>query len=98
MSHPIVLIDSIGGNCPVQADGSINGFPFYFRARGDQWTLSIAHKESRDPVDVSCGFAEGWRYREAYGEEDSFDAGWMEHEEALKFIHEAAEVFHKEKA
>ena len=37
----IIIIDSFGGNCPVQAEGTIDGKPFYFRARGSSWSMSI---------------------------------------------------------
>lgn len=31
----------INGFCPVQAEGSIWGLPFHFRARGERWTIEI---------------------------------------------------------
>lgn len=34
-------ITSAGGNCPVQIEGVVRGKPFYFRARGDSWSLGI---------------------------------------------------------
>jgi len=43
-------IDWIAGNCPVQAEGTINGVDFYFRARGDRWTFIIM-----DDSDYSYG-------------------------------------------
>ena len=36
----------IGGNCPVQAEGRIDGLPLYFRARSSHWSLGIGG----DPV------------------------------------------------
>ena len=44
-----VWVRSIGGYCPCQADGTINGNPFYFRARHGKWTLDIV-KPGEDPV------------------------------------------------
>jgi len=48
---PEVIIQMLGGNCPVQAEGTINGQPFYFRARGDSWRMNIGD----------------WSYEEDYG-------------------------------
>jgi hypothetical protein len=64
-----IVIDSIGGYCPAQAEGTVNGIPFYFRARGGTWTLSIGE----DPVDICCGDKDGYH---AWGNDDSY--GWMD--------------------
>jgi hypothetical protein len=40
-----------GGQCPVQAEGKINGLPFYFRSRGVSWSLSIAATPDGDPLE-----------------------------------------------
>lgn len=54
-----INITSIGGQCPVQAEGDVFGFPFYFRARHGAWTFDVASK-GRDPVDYGDLFqAEG---------------------------------------
>ena len=50
-------IDWIAGNCPVQAEGTINGVEFYFRARGDRWTFII--------MDESDNFSYGEEYKDA---------------------------------
>ena len=47
-----VWIRTIGGACPCQADGTLDGCPFYFRARHGTWTLTISRPGS-DPVDPS---------------------------------------------
>ena len=31
----------VGGNAPVQGEGHVFGYPFYFRARGGSWTCAI---------------------------------------------------------
>ncbi len=84
MSQPKVIIETIGGNCPVQAEGQIDGFGFYFRARGEQWSIEIYD-----------GSEKGWYYSEPYG--TTFEAGWMDKEEAEAFIEKAAEKFHNER-
>lgn len=78
---PGLTIDFIGGNCPVQAEGTINGSEFYFRARGTHWTMSIGGS------DVILKPA--WHRRRSYGDEP-FCAGWMTEQEALKFIEDSA--------
>lgn len=84
MSSPDIQIDTIGGQCPVEAEGTINGTPFYFRARGQHWELRIGAKPLA---------ADAWSYRQKYGTEP-YDAGWMTEDEARKFIVEAAKSFH----
>jgi hypothetical protein len=79
-AEPSIVIDWIGGNCPVQAEGTIDGKPFYFRARGASWSLGIG---GADP----CGDAE-WEHTEAFGTWS--DAGWMEVEQAEAFLRAAA--------
>jgi hypothetical protein len=73
-------IDWIGGNCPVQSEGTVDGKPYYFRARGEHWSMGIGG----DPV----GEPE-WYWREKYSDDD-FVAGWMTEEEAVHFINQAA--------
>lgn len=71
-------IDWIGGKCPVQAEGTINSTPFYFRARGNRWAFDVNDGE--------------WYYEEQYGDEP-FAAGWMEEDEAIEFINVAAKMY-----
>lgn len=89
-------IDMIGGNCPVQAEGTIYDKPFYFRARGNRWSVTI-NMEGEDslpfidwPKDV-----EQWYHEEKYSD-DEYAAGWMEQHEAIEFIMKAAEKFYDE--
>ena len=77
---PKVVIDCLGGNCPVQAEGTINGNAFYFRARGQSWSLGIG---GADP----CGDPE-WEHREWFGRWP--DAGWMTVGRAKGFLRAAA--------
>lgn len=81
--RPAVNIVELGGNCPVQAEGTIAGKPFYFRARGSSWRLSVGDGDPmRNPE---------WTHKEGYGE--TFEAGWMEEKEAIRFILQAAEWY-----
>lgn len=76
---PEITIDYLGGNCPVQGEGTVNGKPFYFRARGEHWTMGIGG----DPVGEP-----DWYCEEPYGSWP--DAGWMPREEAEAFLRSAA--------
>lgn len=84
MSDTNIVIENIGGFCPVQAEGSIDGKPFYFRARGSHWSLSIGGED----VVVKPE----WYHEEGYGE-GPFDAGWMELDEARSFIRKGAGLY-----
>lgn len=88
--HDGVEIDDIGGMCPVQAEGRVDGKAFYFRARGEKWSLSIAEA---DPI----GHPE-WIHQAIYGDGDAFAAGWMSEEEALDFLHGAIALYRAEQA
>lgn len=80
-----LVIESIGGNCPVQAEGMIGEKHFYFRSRGAAWQFHVADDEA--------GIFESgeWIYEEDYGEWP--DAGWITEEEARAFIGKAAAVW-----
>ena len=77
-----IWFDYIGGNCPVQAEGTIGGYPFYFRARGERWYLEIYDHGESDP----------WLYEEDYPH-GQFSAGWMPQYEALHFIAKAFKLW-----
>ncbi len=78
-----IQVDFISGNCPVQAEGKINGQEFYFRARGEHWSMSIGGGDVVDNPD--------WYYEEPFGAR--FEAGWMTVKQARGFISEAAQKF-----
>lgn len=82
MTPPDITIDGIYGNCPVQAEGTINGKPFYFRARGDHWSLGIGSEPVGNPE---------WEHSEWFGEWP--DAGWMTVERAEAFLRAAADRY-----
>lgn len=79
-ADPAIHVEWMGGNCPVQAEGTIGGEPFYFRARGEHWSMSIG---GRDVI-----LEPKWRHEEPYPG-GQFDAGWMPQWEALGFIAKA---------
>jgi hypothetical protein len=83
-----VKIDWIGGNCPVHAEGLIDGKQFSFRARGNRWSIEICDQPRPAPR---------WRYEEPYGLEP-YEAGHMNGVEAHALILRAAEIYRGEKA
>lgn len=72
----------IGGNCPVQAEGFVNGEPFYFRARGEDWGFWVGEPWT----------AEAWSMEREYPG-GPYDAGWMPVAEAMAFINEAIAAY-----
>lgn len=83
---PAIVIEWLGGNCPVQAEGTINGQPFYFRARGDSWSLEVGKPGASDYV--SAEWETVWEHAEWFGQWP--DAGWMAPEQAEGFLRQAA--------
>ena len=76
---------------PVQVEGTLEGHPFYFRARGDQWTFSLAEEPGLDPVylDSSESAAgRGYFLTARYGAPGSFAASYMPPAEARDLIDE----------
>ena len=85
-SNYTITIDSIGGTCPVQAEGTIGKFPFYFRSRNQHWSFDVTYP---------CADGEVvWSYSEKYNDEPH-DAGYITLEEARSFINKAATIYCK---
>jgi hypothetical protein len=87
-----IIIESIGGSCPVQASGTIDGKEFYFRSRGQAWSFAVAVDAGTDPVDIIETSDQGFYLEESYGE-GPYDAGYMPIEEAKEIIHRCVEQF-----
>jgi hypothetical protein len=79
------VLDYIGGNCPVQAEGFVDGQHFYFRARGEEWQFHVAPTKA-DIFDHDTFYIE-----RDYG--DQYEAGWMPNHEAIGFIVQAIGEF-----
>lgn len=97
-----IKIENIGGECPVQATGTIDGEPFYFRARWGTWRLSIGSDFEDDTKGMAVHGRNvvgrpRWSYEEEWGE-GPFDAGWMSKGDAIKMIDKGAEKYRKERA
>ena len=71
----------------MQAEGTIAGNPFYFRARWDEWAFSVAETEEVDAVDMqSMANAEEFGFVATGTTADSYDASWMDLSEAESII------------
>src|SRR5215467_2884968 len=100
-----IRIENLTGLCPVQADGMIDDEPFYFRARGDSWSIEIGpgnthlvvaamekngkYEQSAEADEVRARGC--WRYGEDYGAWP--EAGYMPEDEARAFIAKAADLW-----
>jgi hypothetical protein len=81
-----------GGQCPVQAEGKINGLPFYFRSRGANWSLSIAATPDGDPLDDEDVYFHGEIYDSENSDDPRFGAGYANADECCAFIERAAKL------
>lgn len=78
----VLSVDWVSGNCPVQAEGHVNGVSFYYRARG--WHQSFETSDGflmQEPVIGS-----------------QFDAGWISEEDARFFISRASASYIRTKS
>ena len=78
-----ILYEWTCDGAPLQAEGMIDGNPFYFRSRGNYWSVGIGGEPVCDPA---------WEYGEDYGAE-AFDASWMPKEIGAAFIAKAADMW-----
>ncbi len=77
MNDRSIYIENIGGNCPVQIEGYFGKEYFYFRARGNAWSLEVSENAIVDSH---------FTYVEPYKEDQSYAAGWMPLYEAIQFL------------
>jgi hypothetical protein len=85
----------VGGQCPVQGEGTVDGVPWYFRARGTRWSLAIAATPDGDPIDVDYLDVPvgAWLTRGAADEEGEFSASWMGYAEAWRHVEAAIAAY-----
>jgi len=84
---------------PVQAEGTVAGHSFYFRARGDSWKFTVAEREGDEPVELDeAEVAPGLAWIRSGTVPGEFAASWMPLEDARSIINECARAFMQEKA
>jgi hypothetical protein len=77
---------------PVQAEGTVMGRPFYFRARGEFWRFAVSEDPDMPAEHVSEAHVLtglGYLASEDYGDSEHA-ASWMPLEEAARIIRECA--------
>jgi len=91
-----LVVYCLCGHAPVQSQGTVSGFPYYFRARGDRWQFAVAtgfRANLRDAVDVVLGRAEGFYVSRSFGTRGGLDASVMEERVALVILEGCARKF-----
>lgn len=79
---------------PVQAEGTVAGHSFYFRARGDTWRFTVAESEGDDPSDLGeADMAAGRAWYRSGTLAGRFSASWMPLEQAKSLINECAREY-----
>jgi len=86
INDPGVVFEYLGGMAPVQAEGTVDGQPFYFRSRGAKWSMGIGE----EPV-----LAPDWEHTEPFGEWP--DAGYITKEQALEFIEKSVKLYREQR-
>lgn len=84
---------------PVQAEGTVAGRPFYFRARGAWWSFSVSERPDVDPVEIDSAEAaagRGWWRGGDYGPSGRYAASYMPLEEARQLIRQCAADYVRE--
>lgn len=87
-----LIIDTLGGLCPVQGEGTIDGVPFYFRARWDGWDIGVGD----DPVGIAMCCVEGW-HRDGQWGDSPYGAGYMPLSVAQDIIERCAKEYQNER-
>jgi len=86
-----VLVEWLAGLCPVQGNVWIDEkHAFYFRARHDEWSVSITEDEAYD-LDEALNDSGTKEYTGKYGQDP--EAGYMPFIEALGFIEKSVSMF-----
>lgn len=77
----------------MQAEGTVAGRPFYFRARYDEWTFAVADQPGVDPGDIDSADAargRGWFRSETVGAPREFGASYLSVNDATSLIRRCA--------
>ena len=80
-----------GGACPVQGFGTIDGYPCYYRSRGESWSFDIFPPGTDLSVDADLSVDPIWSH-----EADPYiwpDGGWVSSDVSAACIRNAAALF-----
>jgi hypothetical protein len=85
----------LGGNCPVQGYGSVEGKEWYFRARTDAWTFEVSDAAFVAPpeyhgADLAPDFFDKVFFRTG---DDYDNSGWMPLRDAHALIKECIVLY-----
>src|SRR3712207_2996748 len=83
---------------PVQAEGTLAGRPFYFRARWDEWTVAVSERPGVDPaeLDPAPGEDRGWVRAGKFG--GRYEGSHLSAPEADRIIRECAAAYLSDRA
>lgn len=94
---PGISVMTYGGYCPVQAEGLVDFLPFYFRSRGEHWSVEICLNQEC-PIDYSRWTNREknvWKIRTRYSDEP-YKAGAISPQEFVTFLNQAVSKFREE--
>jgi len=87
VKQEIIFTQKPSGLCPVQAEGTINGHPFYFRSRHENWAVRVADAKDGDPIS-----GPNWIHEEDYPGNE-YSAGYASEKECIEFINKCAQLW-----
>jgi hypothetical protein len=86
-----MVLDWCAGYCPVQAEGTIDGKAFYFRARHQSWQFHVAK-------DRTHRFVNDIFYCDIDWPAEEFAAGWMSPVDVLKCLHLGVALYRQQES
>ncbi len=86
-----IIIEQIGGMCPVQGYGTIDGERFYFRYRHDDAQLYVGPEVDDEDLGMP-DLANPRLYAEINNVFGHADRGWLENDEAVELLHRLVDM------
>jgi hypothetical protein len=90
---------AIYGACPLQGEGTVDGFAWYFRARGSSWSFEVSDSFSEADIDATHYWDRSknyWCDEGTYG--TGYDASWMPFSVAWNLIESAIATYRASKS
>ncbi|MBC6699791.1 hypothetical protein [Hymenobacter sp. BT190] len=88
------LTGVLEGYCPVQAEGTVAARPFYFHARWQEWSFSVSETPDVGAVDMAAMLqADAFGFQVTGTTAGTYDAGWMEFDEAERIIKQCSRQY-----